>query len=132
MHELSVTQNLLALALRHAEKSGAARITRLNLVVGELASVIDDSVAFYWDLVSKDTPAEGAELTFRRIPGRMRCRDCGNEYQIKKGELACPQCESVKVAVSAGDEFLLESIEVQSAEEAAESASDHFSEEETP
>ena len=39
MHELSVTQSLLNIALQHAEKANAKRVTDLNIVIGELASI---------------------------------------------------------------------------------------------
>ncbi len=61
MHEMSVTQSLLEIALRHAEQADAQRITRLNLIIGELASVVDNSVQFYWDIISKETIAAGPE-----------------------------------------------------------------------
>jgi hydrogenase nickel incorporation protein HypA/HybF len=60
MHELPVTESLLEIALRHARKAGAERITRLNIVIGELSSIVDESIRFYWDIVSKDTMAEGS------------------------------------------------------------------------
>lgn len=113
MHELSITQNLLDLALRHARQSGATRITRLHLLIGGLSSVVDDSVAFYWDIISKDTLAEGAELIFKRVTARMRCLDCGQEYDIEPGTLACPHCGGVNVRPIAGTEFQLESIEIE-------------------
>ncbi|MCJ7724498.1 MAG: hydrogenase maturation nickel metallochaperone HypA, partial [Anaerolineales bacterium] len=67
MHELSVTQSVLEIALRHARQNNARRITDLYLVIGELASIVDDSVQFYWDMISKDTIAEGARLHFKRL-----------------------------------------------------------------
>ena len=73
MHELPITQSLLEIALQHGEQAGAQRITQLDIVVGELSSIVDDSVQFYWDIVSKGTIAEGADLSFRRVPGTLRC-----------------------------------------------------------
>lgn len=116
MHELTVTESILEIAVRHAEQAGAARITHLYLVVGQLSSIVDDSVQFYWDLISKHTPAEGAELHFRRIAAQMECRQCQHRYSPDES-LACPLCDSTAVRVIAGDEFFLESIEVMQAEE---------------
>ncbi|HAX69543.1 MAG TPA: hydrogenase maturation nickel metallochaperone HypA, partial [Anaerolineae bacterium] len=48
MHELPVTQSLLKIALDHAEKANAKQITALNIVMGELSSMVDDSIQFYW------------------------------------------------------------------------------------
>ena len=113
MHELSITQNLLEIALRHAERANARCITRLNLVVGELASIVDDSVQFYWDIVAQGTIAEGAQLYFERVPGALRCLSCNHTFSLDGLDYACPLCGAKQVAAAAGgDEFRLESIEV--------------------
>jgi len=113
MHELAVTESLLELALRHAERAGARRIVRLNLVIGELASIVDESVQFYWDIISRDTMAEGAQLHFDRVPGTLRCVRCGHVFPINGSNYACPACDGEQLVVARGDEFRLESIEVE-------------------
>jgi hydrogenase nickel incorporation protein HypA/HybF len=113
MHELSVTQSLLEIALRHAERADAHRITRLNLVIGELSSIIDDSVQFYWDIISRDTIAEGSELHFERVPGTLRCLGCQHTFPLNGRDYACPACGERQVVAAGGDDFRLESIEVE-------------------
>lgn len=114
MHELSVTESILEISLRHASQAKSKRITDLYLVIGQLATIVDDSVQFYWDIVSKDTPAEGAKLHFRRIPAELVCLDCDTHYTPGDEILACPKCNSARVRIVAGQEFYLESIEVVS------------------
>jgi hydrogenase nickel incorporation protein HypA/HybF len=113
MHELPVTESLLEIALRHAKKAGAERITRLNIVIGELASIVDESVQFYWDIVSKDTMAEGAELHFERVDGTLRCLSCGHTFPLNRKDFVCPACGERKVVAAGGDDFRLESIEIE-------------------
>jgi hydrogenase nickel incorporation protein HypA/HybF len=114
MHELAVTENLLKTALRHGEAAAARRVTDLHLVIGELATIVGDSVQFYWDIISKGTLCEGATLHFDRVPAELRCLDCGARYKLD-GDLAeCPTCAGARVRVVAGDEFRLEAIEVES------------------
>jgi hydrogenase nickel incorporation protein HypA/HybF len=112
MHELPITEGLLNLAMKHANQAGAKRITQLNLVIGQLASVVDDSIQFYWDIISKDTIAEGAKLEFRRVPAVLHCWNCEAEFSPNGHDYLCPQCGSARVKVVAGDDFLLESIDV--------------------
>ena len=120
MHELPVTQRILEIALRHAGEAGATRVTALYIVIGELSSIVDDSVQFYWDIISKDTPCEGAQLHFERLPATLHCLDCGCTYTLA-GELApCPRCQSIHLRVLGGEEFRLESIEVETAEDVPE------------
>lgn len=113
MHELPITEALLNLALKHAEEARATRITRLNLVIGQLSSVVDDSLQFYWDIVSKDTIAAGAKLEFQRIPAVLRCWSCRAEFTPDGRDYLCPDCGSAQVKVISGDDFRLESIEVE-------------------
>jgi hydrogenase nickel incorporation protein HypA/HybF len=112
MHELPVTQSILEIAIRHAGE--AKRITRINLVIGDLSSLVGDSVKFYWDMLSKDTIAEGAELHFERIKTRFQCAECGFEFEpLDTKEFICPDCGSEQVKVIAGKEFRMDSIEVE-------------------
>ncbi len=113
MHELFVSQNLLKLALEHAERASAVRINTIDLLIGDLSSVIDDSLAFHWDLISRDTIAEGAELRFNRVPAKVYCRDCDEENTLENKHMQCPKCEGSNITPTAGTEFLLQSIEVE-------------------
>jgi hydrogenase nickel incorporation protein HypA/HybF len=110
MHELAVTESILEITLRHAQ---VRKVSDIYLVIGQLSSIIDDSVQFYWDFVSKDTPAEGARLHFQRIPADLCCLDCATRFTLAQGDLACPTCGSVKIKITAGEEFFLEAIEVE-------------------
>ena len=62
MHELAVTEEILRVALEHAERAQATRITDIHLVIGTLSTVVDDSVQFYFDFLSPETIAAGAKL----------------------------------------------------------------------
>jgi Zn finger protein HypA/HybF involved in hydrogenase expression len=44
MHEQSIVESLLALALENAEKAKASKIRRIYLVVGELSGVVEELV----------------------------------------------------------------------------------------
>jgi hydrogenase nickel incorporation protein HypA/HybF len=113
MHELAVAESILEIALRHAQPAQARKISAVYLVIGQLSSIIDDSVQFYWDFISKDTPAEGATLHFRRIAAEFHCLDCDQAFTLCSGVLGCPNCSSSNVKVTAGEEFYLEAIEVE-------------------
>ena len=114
MHELAVTQSILEIVLRHAERAGARQILSINLVIGELTGFVDDSIQFYFDFLSKDTPAQDAQLIFERISPRARCRECGLEYTPPDSRLwTCPGCGALGGEIIAGREFSVASIEIE-------------------
>ncbi|MBL8063502.1 MAG: hydrogenase maturation nickel metallochaperone HypA [Anaerolineales bacterium] len=113
MHELAVTQSLLKIALEHAEKANAKQVTALSIVIGELSSMVDDSIQFYWETIAKGTIAEKAILKFRRIPAELQCMTCFMKYRPTDKELVCPQCGGVGAKIISGEEFFLEAIDVE-------------------
>jgi hydrogenase nickel incorporation protein HypA/HybF len=112
MHELSITENILEIACRHGKQADASRVTGINILIGRLSSIVDDSVQFYWDIISKDTPCEGARLNFERVPARLLCLNCGREYTLEAELEPCPDCGSAQIKVLSGEEFRVESIEI--------------------
>ena len=111
MHELSVAGAVLDTALRHAEDR---RVLVVSLRVGHLRQVIPDSLAFYWDIVSRDTPAEGARLDLVVVPARLRCNGCAHEWDMDgTPEFRCSRCAAGEVEVIAGNELEVDSIEVE-------------------
>ena len=113
MHELSITQSVLDISLSAARNANAGRVTAIDLLVGELTSFVDDSIQFYFDILSRGTTAEGATLRIRREAARGTCGECGHEFRALIPLLpACPACGSGRVRVTGGSELRVESIEV--------------------
>ncbi|MBD3222072.1 hydrogenase maturation nickel metallochaperone HypA [bacterium] len=115
MHELAVTQGVLDLVLDAADREGGGQVTRIDLVVGELASIVDDSVQFYWDIIAEGTAAAGAVLHFRRVPIQFECRDCRALFEPADEDFLCTSCGSGSVRVAAGDELRVESFDLEPA-----------------
>jgi hydrogenase nickel incorporation protein HypA/HybF len=92
-------------------------VTGITLVIGELTSIIDDSVQFYFDILTKGTALHGAVLSFNRIEPEYVCRDCTHSFTGRSPGSACPGCGGKNAIVSKGQEFYIESIEVENGED---------------
>jgi hydrogenase nickel incorporation protein HypA/HybF len=112
MHELGITQDMLDLVLEEAKKAGAKRVGRINLALGEMSGITSESVEFYFQMLSKDTIAQGATLSFEIIPTEARCRNCGESFAIKESDWLCTRCGSTDLEPISGNELCLRSIEV--------------------
>jgi|LSQX01.1.fsa_nt_gb hydrogenase nickel incorporation protein HypA/HybF len=116
MHELAVTESLLAIVIQSAEENHAQKVTDITLSIGALSSIIDESVQFYWDHISKGTIAEEATLHFNRIRASLRCLDCETEFTLEDELTPCPNCQGINLNIIAGEEFQVDYIEIQKEE----------------
>jgi hydrogenase nickel incorporation protein HypA/HybF len=97
-------------AVKHAD---GRRVTVVSLRVGRLRQVVPDTLDFYFGFVARDTVCEGARLEMEVVDAALRCNVCGHEWAIEIPAFRCPSCAGSDVAVAAGDEFEVESIEVE-------------------
>ena len=112
MHELSITQSILSIVLEQAKAVQASKITKINLTIGELSGIVDECVQFYFDLLSKDTIAVEASLSFDRPSTKLRCRNCATTFSPDNLDWACPNCREQKIEIVSGRECYVSSIEV--------------------
>jgi len=113
MHELGITQSILSIAVEKASEVQASRVTKINLIIGELSGVVNECVEFYFDLLSKDTIAAQASLSFERTPNKLRCRECNTVFSPNDLDWTCPDCHQANVEIISGRECRVESIEVE-------------------
>ena len=113
MHEFSITQSILSIALEKAGEAKAGKINKINLIIGELSGFADDCVQFYFDFLSKDTIAAGASLSIERRPFQLRCHNCNTVFSPGNFDWSCPECQEQKIEIVSGRECYVESIEVE-------------------
>ena len=113
MHEFSITESVLNLAVEKAREADATRIIRIHMVVGELSGVVGECVQFYFDTFSKDTIASGAELCFETKPTLVRCSKCRTVFAPKDSNWTCPECQETGIEIVSGRECYMESLEVE-------------------
>jgi hydrogenase nickel incorporation protein HypA/HybF len=113
MHEQSIIEALLAVALEHGKKAQAGKILRIYIVAGELSGVVDESMNFYFSFLSQGTIAAGASLFFIHPPAQLRCRNCETLFALEKLSFQCPRCHQERVEIIGGQELYIDSLEVE-------------------
>ena len=112
MRQLYTIQSIFTKALLTARESNQ-RVRSLQLVLGEIAELDPVSIQKQWEELSKGTPAERANLQFRFIKAEVQCMACFQKYHPQDGKIHCPYCGSFGAKILAGEEFYLESIELE-------------------
>jgi len=115
LHELSITQSILDIVLEQAKESNAKRVIGVKLRFGTLTSIVPDCVAFYFEQMTEGTIAEGAKLDVEMVPLKMKCSQCGEEFEGQDElDMTCPKCANPFTETLSGREMEVASIEVDS------------------
>ena len=113
MHELGLTQSLIDLVEREAEKQGFRKTLEIRMKLGEYSGVVPGYILDLFPEASRGTAAEGAKLLFEQIPGRFLCAGCGYEGAVDRREAKCPQCGGTALRMTGGREFFVDSLKVE-------------------
>ena len=113
VHEAAITESIMQIVLDHARQAGVRRVVKVNLVVGELAGYANESVRFYFDLLAEGTEAEHAVLEIERVPARVRCSACRQEFAPEPMSWLCPLCGGAGGEVLSGRECYVDSLEAE-------------------
>lgn len=112
MHELGITCSIVEIAERTAREQGADRVLSVTVAIGDLSGVVPEAVEFCFEVCSKETLLEGAQLIIKRIPGKAECRTCKAEILLDTYTFACPACNSFNLERVQGNELKVIEMEV--------------------
>ena len=110
MHELALADAVVTIAREHAR---GRRVSAVDVRIGRLRQVVSDALEFAFELVAAGTEVEGAELRVEHVPVRVRCARCAAESEAPEFPLTCARCGGLDVEVVAGDELLVESLDIE-------------------
>ena len=111
MHEMGITQGILAASFDAARDAGAERICEIRISIGELTEIQEFALQFAFEALTPGTMAEGGTLSVTHIPATSKCNECGIEYTHDRFQMLCPECESFNVTPLTGREMRIDSIE---------------------
>ena len=107
MHEVSMMQNTLDIAIAQAQQKGATRIESLTLNIGELSGVIPEALEFAFEVLIPGTIAENASLEIKTISVVCYCQKCDRNFQPDNYIYECPECQEISTNIIKGRELEL-------------------------
>jgi hydrogenase nickel incorporation protein HypA/HybF len=113
VHELSIAQSLIDLAIEAAAREQAERVIGLHIKIGALAGVVKEALLFSFELAAIGTPCEGAALEVDDVGVTIFCPEChARKAPTDIYCLCCPTCGAFASKVLSGRELDLVSVEV--------------------
>jgi len=108
MHEYSLAQSILRSVTKHA---GNAKVTRVDLVIGEASGVLSESLCMYFDIFAENTICSDAIIKIETTKPKLRCKACGIFFVRKPFCFKCT-CGSEGEPTEIGREFYIKSITI--------------------
>lgn len=130
MHEFSAACSIVDTAIEAANSNKATKVSIVNVEVGEFTFLVPEQLLFNFEIASKNSILEGAELRIRTVKGRLLCNDCKfeGESQVDPNipnqiavfaPMKCPKCGGSSTKITGGKDFVITSIEAEVAESTA-------------
>ena len=124
MHEFSAACSIVDTALEAAKSNNATKVTVVNVEVGEFTFLIPEQLAFNFEIASKYSIIEGAELRIKTVKGKLLCSDCGFEGEsivdpdippqlAVFAPMKCPKCGGSSTTITGGKDFIITNIEAE-------------------
>ena len=107
MHEMSIAQSILDIVTGEAAKHNAEKVANIRIVAGELRGIVDSHLNYYFQFVSKDTIAEGAQLDITILPVKAECDKCDLVFDVEEFKYECPKCGNKEVETVQGLELMV-------------------------
>ncbi|CAN5443647.1 hydrogenase maturation nickel metallochaperone HypA [soil metagenome] len=122
MHEMALSSAIVQTVLRYAE---GRRVSVVTVNVGALRQVVPSSLSFYFEIVARETVVQDAKLELELIDALLRCPYCEREWdpapapaldEVLMPSFRCPTCGEAAADTLTGNEFEVDSIEVEQPE----------------
>jgi len=113
LHELAMVRSIYTVINEKIKEYGVNRVIQVKIIVGELTGVEDMTMQACFEMYVEATPVEGARLIIERVPIKVQCRICGNEYETKIPFSECAVCGNKSMKIISGKELYIDSLEVE-------------------
>jgi hydrogenase nickel incorporation protein HypA/HybF len=112
MHEIGLMQRMVEVALDRAASAGARHVQRVTVRVGAESGVVPDVIILAFEVATRGTIAEGAQLQIEDVPIACFCAICDLDFAPADALHECPICHRLGAEVRCGNEFELASLEI--------------------
>ncbi|MEA3373843.1 MAG: hydrogenase maturation nickel metallochaperone HypA [Campylobacterota bacterium] len=113
MHEYSIVQALLEQIEPIADENSAEKVTKVIVKIGVMSGVEPHLLEVAFNTFKEKTICEGAEFVMKIQPVTVHCLDCEAHSELDVMHYRCPECESLNIKVTDGEEMFLMTLEME-------------------
>ena len=106
MHEMSLTSSMMDIIFEYVHDHHFTKVKLIKLSFGALSCIEPKALEFAFEVLSKDTLAQGALIEYDIIPIIVTCLDCGVDSEVEEFPSPCPSCQGNDVVLKGGAEDL--------------------------
>jgi hydrogenase nickel incorporation protein HypA/HybF len=116
MHEVAVMQGVVKTILQSLAQAGASRVINVQLTIGRSGHFTEENARQHFEVLTKDTPVEGASLTLSWLPATLQCLSCFHRFSSDEPaeQTVCPKCGDVVMEIDHQDRCYVSAIDVTS------------------
>ncbi len=71
MHEFSLAQEVINIVLKNAGLKETEKVSKIKVKAGVLKMITQDALQRAFDILSNNTPLQGAEIILEEVPGNI-------------------------------------------------------------
>lgn len=110
MHELGIISSMVKTIEQIVQEQGLTQVQKLVLEVGELSGVVPRYMEECYPAAVYKTFMQDTVLELETVPGIVRCRTCGREFNAMQQDFHCPQCGGEDLEILSGNDVLIKEI----------------------
>lgn len=113
MHEVSVIDEIVQTVLDEIKNYQVLRVDSVSLRIGKLRQFVPEIMQFCYEVATRDTLLQGSQLKLKEVPVQIFCRRCEMTTELEEYDFHCPECQSMDIQVTGGNELILDSIQLE-------------------
>ena len=111
MHELALAEQLLHVIKQAASDNNLRKVIIVKIIVGEMMAVVPEALEFSFQVLSRNTVAEGTKLVLEKQQALSQCSQCGHIYSWLEHGYRCPSCNNLGGTIIQGRDLYIDYLE---------------------
>ncbi|MBW1932045.1 hydrogenase maturation nickel metallochaperone HypA [candidate division Kazan bacterium] len=113
MHELTIAQSILNIINEELLVNNLSKVIKISIRIGRLTAIEPESLKFCFEIITKNTKAEGSVLEIDYVPIRCKCSNCQIVFTVDELDFICPKCMGSNLKIISGNELQVVGLEAE-------------------